>query len=240
MSFKDFTIDSIKYSFQEKTIFLIFGLLLVVLAFLPVAEIMSFEVSFIVKNIPLVLITAILLLIQGGYLSKMLEDFVNGSDIIPTPKFSELTLYLKEGAKDIVLGVFYMLPIFIVVYIPKSIQSMFGDLYYVVFFLGVILQYFFLLIIQTAILYTVLEDYKTAYNIFYIAKKSIKIGFKRLHLVLILSILIFVVMSSVIVTHSNPIMTAIVVIIGFFLYPILAIMDLRYLGLIGREIKNKK
>ena len=233
MSFKDFIIDSVKYSFQKKTTFLIFGLLLVVLAFLPVTELMSFEVSFIIKNIPLVLITAILLLIQGGYLSKMLEDFVNGSDVIPAPKFSELGLYLKEGVKDIVLGLFYSIPLLLLL-VPKIEKNSYVML--IVF----ILAYFAFLIVQTAILYTVIGNYKQAFNIIYIIKKSKEIGFKRLHLVLLLSILIFTVMSTVIVTHSDPIMTAIFVIIGFFLYPILAIMDLRYLGLIGREIQNKK
>ena len=236
MSFKDFIVDTIKYTFQEKTTFLIFGLLLVVLAFLPVEELMSFEISYYISNIPILLVTFILVAIQGGYLSKIFEDFVKGSDTMPSPKFSELTLYLKEGVKDLILGMFYSIPFLSIMIIPEAL----GDLFLILMLIVVILAYVALLIIQTAILYTVIDDYKKAFNVIYIFKKSKEIGFKRLHLVLILSILILVVVSSITLTNNDPIMTIILIAVGFILYPILAIMDVRYLGLIGREIINKK
>ena len=240
MSFKDFIIDSVKYAVQEKTTFLVFGLLLVALAFLPVSEIMD-PSAFLNKSpldlilfIPVALITLILLMIQGGYLSKILMDLVNDIDVIP--KFENISFLIKEGVKDLVLGIFYMIPILIFMVIPQS----WGDLYLILGLILFILTYLFLLIFQTALLYTVIEDYKKAFNVIYIFKKSKEIGFKRLHLVLILSIIITAIVGSIMFTNKDPVTTAILVIIGFILYPILAIMDARYLGLIGREILDKK
>ena len=243
MGFKDFIIDSIKYSVQEKTTFLVFGLLLIALAFLPVNDVMSMDPSIFMNMgpsnliifLPIALVTLILLAIQAGYLSKVLMDLVNDINVIP--KFRDISFYIKEGIKDIVLGIYYMIiPIAIIMLVPESL----GDLWLITMLIAMVLLYLLLLMVQTAVLYSIIENYKKTFNMIYIFKKSKEIGFKRLNFVLILSLIIAVIISFVVVTNKDPIMTIIFIIIGFILYPILAIMDARYLGLIGKEILDKK
>jgi hypothetical protein len=238
MNFKDFIIDSIKHTFKEKITFIVFGLLLVALAFLPNVLEIAMEPLKLLESSPIVLIglliSFILFVIQGGYLSKVLEDIVNGSDDIP--KFEDITLYLKEGVKDLALGLYYSIPIFLITFIPESL----GELYLVIILILLILAYFFMLMIIVAIPITVVDSYKKAFNIVYVFKKSREIGFKRIHYALILAAIILTIVMSIIVTNNDPITTIIMVAIGFFLYPILAIMEARYIALLGREIKNKE
>ena len=244
MGFKNFIIDSIKYSIKEKTTFLVFGLLLVALTFLPDVMDVLAEPLMLLKSSPVFLISSLISLIlfavQGGYLSKVLEDLIDGNDDIPKFQFNDIILHIKEGVKDLVLGLYYCIPLFLLL-LTASLENILGeDFILIIFVISMILLYLFMLIVQTAVLYTVIDSYKKAFNIIYIFKKSREIGFKRLHVVLILSILILAIVSSIVMTNTDPITTAIMVAIGFFLYPILAIMDVRYLALIGRELKNKK
>ena len=239
MSFKDFIVDSIKYSIQKKTTFLVFGLLLVVLAFLPTSDLTGQNHSNLIISILISLITFILLMIQQGYLLKILIDSVEGSDIIP--KFHDILFYIKQGIKELILSVYYLIIPFIILTISTEIpEAILGDFLIVLFILFVISLYLALLMFQTAILYGFTVDFKKAFNIKYIFKKSKEIGFKRLNFVLILSIIVFAIIDSIAVTNSNPIMSIILIIIGFILYPILAIVDIRYLALIGRDVMNRK
>jgi hypothetical protein len=182
------------------------------------------------------LISLILFIIQVGYISNVLNEIVTGNDDIP--EFKDIILYLKEGIKDLVLGLYYSIPILIIALIPVNFGG--EDLYYIIIFILLILTYLFILIIHTAILYSVIDSYKKAFNIIYIFKKSREIGFKRLHFVLILSIIIFTIVSSIILSNNDITTTIILVAIGFFVSPVLAIINARYLALIGREIMDKK
>jgi len=239
MGFKGFVIDSIKYTIQNKMNFLVFGLLLIVIAFVP-GDFSDINFSNLIISLPLTIIGFFLLIIQGGYLTKVLIDFVKGSDTIPP--FKDIFFYIKEGIKDLVLGMYYILiPLIILMIFTEIPEKVLGDFLYIVLALLLIVSgYLVLLMVQTAVLYSVIEGYKKAFNMIYIFKKSREIGFKRLNLVLILSILIFGVVSSIVVANNDIVMSIIFVIIGFILYPTLAIMDVRYLGLIGRDIVNKK
>jgi len=239
MSFKDFIIDSIKYSLQNKTNFLIFGLLLIVLAFLP-EDVTDIDPSNLMISLPMSLITFFLIMIQAGYLTEVLMEIGKGSDIIP--KFRDIRFYIIEGIKDWILGIYYVIiPFSIIGILEVLTKEVLGDTLYVILALLMFVSlYLFLLMLPTAILYTVIDNYKKAFNLVYIFKRSREIGFKRLNFVLLVSVLIFAIISSIRVTNNDPVMSAIFVIVGFILYPILTIMDLRYLALIGREIMNKK
>ena len=241
MGFKDFIIDSIKYSFQNKMTFLVFGLLLVALAFLPDFMEIIFEPLKLLESSPVVLIglliSFILLMIQGGYLSKVLEDLLEGSDVIPKFQFNDIILHIKEGIKDIILCLYYTIPIFLLLLLPETIGE---DLYLILMFIILFLFYLFCLLLFVAIPYTVIDSYKKTFNIIYIFKKARQIGFKRLNVAFILALIIVAIISSIVMTNTDPITTAIMVVIGFFLYPMLAIMEVRYIALIGREAKNKK
>jgi hypothetical protein len=239
MSIKELFIDASKFAASDWTKFILLGIIFVEIDLLDHAT----SDILIPGSLDYVLLVAfiILVFIEAGYLFRIIESSVDGSDKLPP--FTNLLQLFTHGLKDsLVVGIYMFIPamLFVIsaglalIYLGNDISIKFPlELLLISVAIGII----FFIILQAAILNMAHNEgkFKSAFDYKGIIKKIQNVGLKKFLVVCFLTALIFVILKPFIMDelrgYMDPLGSTIMEII---IAPYLSILTSRFLGTMDR------
>lgn len=238
MSIKELFLDASKFAASDWTKFILLGIIFVDIDLLDQTTEMLMPDSL---NYIFLVAFFILVFIEAGYLFRIIESSVDGSDKLPP--FSNLLQLFAHGVKDsLVVGSYMLIPavLFVIsagltlIYLGNDISVKFP---LELFLLSLVTGIMFFIILQAAILNMAHNKgkLKSAFDYKGIFRKIKNVGLKKFLVVCFLTALIFVILKPFIVDeirgYMDPIGSTIMEII---IAPYLAILTSRFLGTMDR------
>ncbi len=238
MSIKELFLDASKFAASDWTKFILLGIIFVDIDLLDqTTEILMPDYW----NYIFLVAFFILVFIEAGYLFRIIESSVDGSDKLPL--FSNLLQLFAHGLKDsLVVGTYMLIPavLFVIsaglalIYLGNNISVKFP---LELFLLSLVIGIIFFIILQAAILNMAHNKgkLKSAFDYKGIFKKIKNVGLKKFLIVCFLAAIIFVILKPFIVDelkgYMDPVGSTIMEII---IAPYLAILTSRFLGTMDR------
>jgi len=239
MEFKDLT-DALRYPLSNVKMILLLGLVLL-LADL-VNEVHGTDKFSAILKVALTLVAVVMSLLEAGYLFKVIEETIRGSDSLP--EFNQLKSIFIHGTKEIIVTIMYLslpaLELGISVYYFLSsaethnlIDLNMGYAFLVIGFLSILVIGFLL---QGVILNMAHNrgSIRSAFSWGKIIEKIRNVGFKNLLLTYLIA---FATFGSLIIFLSDTIKNIPyigILILMLFIEPYLLIFNIRVLGLIDK------
>lgn len=239
MEFKDL-IDALKYPLSNVKMVLLLGLVLL-LADL-VNEVHGTDKFSVILKLTLTLVAVVMSLLEAGYLFKVIEETIRGSDSLP--EFNQLKSIFIHGTKEIIVTIIYLsLPtlelVISVYYLLSSAQTHnlgelnLGYAFLVIGFSSIVVIGFLL---QGVILNMAHNrgSIRSAFSWGKIKEKMRNVGYKNLLLTYLIA---FATFGSLIIFFSDTIKNIPfigILILMLFIEPYLLIFNIRVLGLIDK------
>ncbi|MDO9043925.1 MAG: DUF4013 domain-containing protein [Methanobacteriaceae archaeon] len=238
MSIKELFLDASKFAASDWTKFILLGIIFVDIDLLDQTTDMLMPDFF---NYIFLVAFFILVFIEAGYLFRIIESSVDGSDKLPP--FSNLLQLFAHGLKDsLVVGSYMFIPavLFVIsaglalIYLGNDISVKFP---LEILLLSLVTGIVFFIILQAAILNMAHNKgkLKSAFDYSGIFRKIKNVGLKKFVVVCFLTAIIFVILKPFVVDelrgYMDPIGSTIMEII---IAPYLAILTSRFLGTMDR------
>ncbi|MDO8870713.1 MAG: DUF4013 domain-containing protein [Methanobacteriaceae archaeon] len=238
MSIKELFLDASKFAASDWTKFILLGIIFVDIDLLDQTTDMLMPDFF---NYIFLVAFFILVFIEAGYLFRIIESSVDGSDKLPP--FSNLLQLFTHGLKDsLVVGSYMFIPavLFVIsagltlIYLGNDISVKFP---LELFLLSLVIGIIFFIILQAAILNMAHNKgkLKSAFDYRGIFRKIKNVGLKKFLVVCFLTALIFVILKPFVVDEIRGYMDPIgSTILEMIIAPYLAILTSRFLGTMDR------
>lgn len=238
MDWKDIIEDALGYPFSDFKLVILLGLVYV-LADLT-NQVPGNDLNSAVIMLILVFVILLLSIVEAGYIFKVVEDTVHGSDTLP--KLSNLKRIFLHGIKEIIVTTIYLLiPMFLLIisylFVNTSNSNyMYIYLGYAVLIVVTIIILLFGFILQVVILNMAHHQgsVRSGFRLQEIRRRMGQIGYKNL---LFSYILVSITFGSLILFLSDmiksiPLIGTLVLLL--FIEPYLLIFTSRVLGLVDR------
>ncbi|PKL67596.1 MAG: hypothetical protein CVV28_04790 [Methanobacteriales archaeon HGW-Methanobacteriales-1] len=238
MRIKELFLDASKFAASDWTKFILLGIIFVDIDLLDQTTEMLIPDSL---NYILVVAFFILVFIEAGYLFRIIESSVDGSDKLPP--FSNLLQLFAHGLKDsLVVGTYMLIPalLFVIsagltlISLEKDISVKFP---LEVLLLSLVIGIIFFIILQAAILNMAHNKgkLKSAFDYKGLFRKIKNVGLKKFLVVCFLTALIFVILKPFIVDEIRGYMDPVgSTVLEMIIAPYLAILTSRFLGTMDR------
>lgn len=183
-----------------------------------------------------------LFFISTGYLFRIIETSIDGSDKLPP--FNNLLQLFKHGVKDsAVVFVYMFIPLSILVISTGLIFLYFGDnvsltIQMEIIIISILLGIFLFILLEGAVLNMAHNNgkFRAAFDFKSIVVKIRDVGLKKFLIVCFLTSLIFLVVEPFILEDMRGSMDSIGgTIVEIIIAPYLAILTSRFLGIMGRQ-----
>ncbi len=238
MRIKELFLDASKFAASDWTKFILLGIIFVDIDLLDQTTEMLMP-DFL--NYIFLVAFFILVFIEAGYLFRIIESSVDGSDKLPP--FSNLLQLFAHGLKDsLVVGTYMLIPaVLFVISAGLTLISLEDDISVKfpleILLLSLVIGIVFFIILQAAILNMAHNKgkLKSAFDYKGIFRKIKNVGLKKFLVVCFLTALIFVILKPFVVDeirgYMDPVGSTILEII---IAPYLAILTSRFLGTMDR------
>ena len=240
MLIKELFLEASKYAASDWKKFIFLGIIFVAIDLLDhqTAEtIMPDYVWYL-----LIVLIIILFFISTGYLFRIIETSIDGSDQLPP--FNNLLQLFKHGVKDSTVVFIYMfIPLMLLVVSTGLILIYFGDNGSIKFpleiiLISIILGIFLFTLLQGAILNMAHNNgkFRAAFDFKSLIGKIRDVGLKKFLIVCFLTALIFLIVEPFILEDIRGSADSVGgTIIEMIAAPYLAILTSRFLGIMGRR-----
>ncbi|HSO25594.1 MAG TPA: DUF4013 domain-containing protein [Methanobacteriaceae archaeon] len=240
MLIKELFLEASKYAASDWKKFIFLGIIFVAIDLLDhqTAETIMPEYVWYL----LIVLIIILLFISTGYLFRIIETSVDGSDQLPP--FNNLLQLFKHGVKDSTVVFIYMfIPLMLLVVSTGLILIYFGDNGSIKFpleiiLISIILGIFLFTLLQGAILNMAHNNgkFRAAFDFKSLIGKIRDVGLKKFLIVCFLTALIFLIVEPFILEDIRGSADSVGgTIIEMIAAPYLAILTSRFLGIMGRR-----
>lgn len=238
MGIKELFLDASKFAASDWTKFILLGIIFVDIDLLDQTTEMLMPDSL---NYILLLAFFILVFIEAGYLFRIIESSVDGSDKLPP--FTNLIQLFTHGLKDsLVVGIYMFIPVVLfVISTGLAVISLENDtsikFSLEILLLSLVVGTIFFIILQAAILNMAHNEgkFKSAFDYMSIFRKIKNVGLKKFLVVCFLTAIIFVILKPFIVDELRGYMEPVgSTILEMIIAPYLAILTSRFLGTMDR------
>ncbi len=240
MLIKELFLDASKFAASDWKKFIFLGLIFVVIDLLDHQTADTIMPNYIWYL--LFILIFFLFFISTGYLFRIIETSIDGSDKLPP--FNNLLQLFKHGVKDSAIVFVYMfIPLSILVISTGLIFLYFGDngsltLPLEIIIISIMLAIFLFILLEGAVLNMAHNNgkFRAAFDFKSIVRKIRDVGLKKFLIVCFLTSLIFLVVEPFILEDIRGSMDSVGgTIVEIILAPYLAILTSRFLGIMGRQ-----
>lgn len=240
MLIKELFLEASKFAASDWKKFIYLGIILVAIDLLDRQTAETIMPDYI-WYLLLVLII-VLFFISTGYLFRIIETSIDGSDKLPP--FNNLLQLFEHGVKDSAIVFVYMfIPLSILVISTGLIFLYFGDnvsltLPLEIIIISIMLGIFLFILLEGAVLNMAHNNgkFRAAFDFKSIIGKIRDVGLKKFLIVCFLTSLIFLVVEPFILEDIHGSMDSIGgTIVEIIIAPYLAILTSRFLGIMGRQ-----
>lgn len=240
MLIKELFLDASKFAASDWKKFIFLGLIFVAIDLLDHQTADTIMPDYIWYL--LLILIFFLFFISTGYLFRIIETSIDGSDKLPP--FNNLLQLFKHGVKDSAIVFVYMfIPLSILVISTGLIFLYFGDnvsltLPLEIIIISIMLAIFLFILLEGAVLNMAHNNgkFRAAFDFKSIVRKIRDVGLKKFLIVCFLTSLIFLVVEPFILEDIRGSMDSVGgTIVEIILAPYLAILTSRFLGIMGRQ-----
>lgn len=240
MLIKELFLEASKYAASDWKKFIFLGIMFVAIDLLDHQTVETLMPDYIWYV--LIVLIIILFFISTGYLFRIIETSIDGSDQLPP--FNNLVQLFKHGVKDSAVVFIYMfIPLMLLVVSTGLILIYFGDNGSIKFpleiiLISIVLGIFLFILLQGAILNMGHNNgkFRAAFDFKSIVGKIRDVGLKKFLMVCFLTALIFLIVEPFILEDIRGSADSVGgTIIEMIAAPYLAILTSRFLGIMGRR-----
>jgi hypothetical protein len=240
MLIKELFLDASKFAASDWKKFIFLGLIFVAIDLLDHQTADTIMPDYIWYL--LLILIFFLFFISTGYLFRIIETSIDGSDKLPP--FNNLLQLFKHGVKDSAIVFVYMfIPLSILVISTGLIFLYFGDnvsltLPLEIIIISIMLAIFLFILLEGAVLNMAHNNgkFRAAFDFKSIVRKIRYVGLKKFLIVCFLTSLIFLVVEPFILEDIRGSMDSVGgTIVEIIIAPYLAILTSRFLGIMGRQ-----